>query len=1554
MKKYLVIIGTVVLLAIASSLFLLKKTNNTDFSFKSSGIALATQKKSSSQNHNQQKNLPDSKINVEDNKTTQLKKEIAKKNPLYTKNEIKNISADTHVKPGAFADPAVRAAFVAAYKKRDDKIKKIVQNYSEKHNIPIRGEDEEGPYVLHGLDSNGRPIKCRPLNDEAAIISRVAAVRGDEINGAGAKYGLTGNGLRAYIFEDGSPDINHEAFYKIPGNSGSGSRIFHQSQTYFDPHAAHVSGTVSAGFNSNNGNATGMAPESELANRYIHDYSYAVANGATSSVPASGGIVANNSYSDISSQGSYYGSTSRNYDSTMYGLRYFLLFSAAGNGNNSARFDMLYNVSKNGMNVAACDEAITDRQLDMSKIKRRYSSGMGPCDDGRIKPDITANGTGLTSVGSGTTGYRGMSGTSMSSPSAAGSAIIIQEMHANLNSGNIMIAALLKGLIIHTATDIKRLDNDTSKKEVGQDGPDFTFGWGLFNALAACDKIYTHHNDPTNLHLTEATLLENSTNKYSFVWDGSSPIRATIAWTDPAGTAKNNEDTTPVLVNDLDIRIYSPSNDVYFPYKFDDSDPNYPDIPATTGDNIVDNVEQIYIKNPGINGVWSIEISHKNSLTDGKQEFGLIVDGQRVSGNEISVSANGNILVNGEPTPLVDNHTDFESVAYNLGADLIHHYKISNIGDTNLIVKNVAVDDMINYSITQPADTNLAPGESTSFSLTYAPTDSGIHDAVVTVFNDDADETNFTFNITGEGVSAAIISDISLRKVLESSSAPINIKLNSRPPGDVTVNLAISGDADLTLPLSTFSFNITNWDTFQTVNVSAAEDSDKTNGMALFTASATNWTDAVVSVFEIDNDSVPIVMLHLDEFSGAPADNSGTLGDNGDGTFYGNISRAVPGVINFGVWHDGSDDYMKIANNSALDFNSENDFFAVSIWFKYSNSTGSNFKQLIGKSKNKYSNCQFLIYLRNNSLYGKIGNATTAALGANLNDDSWHLVTLVNNPIDENLTIYLDDAAIFKTKNHNSHHSSYGAPIHVGALTESGNPSEFYNGYMDEIIIYDRPVSTTEIADRYNSVMLTTNTPPTISNISDTSINEDTPTAPLPFSITDNESESIYLMLEATSSNQLLVSDLTGFSFGGSGSNRTITVTPLENASGITEITVIVKDPFGKSNSNSFMLTVNALSDDPPVVNKPIPDLIVGVNTNFSFQFSDSAFTDPDGDSLVYSAILADGTDLPTWLNFSSASRTFSGIPPAEYILDVKVIASDGSNFVFDIFKITIKYFAVLENFDSDPGWNTEGDWAFGVPTGGGGQYGYPDPLSGYSGSNVYGYNLSGDYGWITNKTLYLTTPPIDCSEVSNATLSFQRWLGVNRWALAKTNIQISDDGVNWVDVWANGNRPITDDEWTNVLYDVSAVADKKNTVYIRWGMGTTYNFSFYCGWNIDDIKLYGDSKSLSANIISPDQKTNAVVDIPFSFMANQVEGYFAVTNLQWNFGDGSINTNGGLQLTNIVHSYTIEGIYTTVFSVADSGGFGAEDSVEIEVIPEPGLLWIIGLIPLLSRMSRS
>jgi hypothetical protein len=79
---------------------------------------------------------------------------------------------------------------------------------------------------------------------------------------------------------------------------------------------------------------------------------------------------------------------------------------------------------------------------------------------------------------------------------------------------------------------------------------------------------------------------------------------------------------------------------------------------------------------------------------------------------------------------------------------------------------------------------------------------------------------------------------------------------------------------------------------------------------------------------------------------------------------------------------------------------------------------------------------------------------------------------------------------------------------------------------------------------------------------------------------------------------------------------------------------------------------------------------------------------------------------------------------------------------------------------DTNPGWNTEGQWAFGIPTGGGSSC--HDPTSGHTGSNVYGYNLNGDYP-DSMPQYCLTSTAIDCSNYENITLTFWRWLGIAR-----------------------------------------------------------------------------------------------------------------------------------------------------------------------------------------------
>ena len=70
--------------------------------------------------------------------------------------------------------------------------------------------------------------------------------------------------------------------------------------------------------------------------------------------------------------------------------------------------------------------------------------------------------------------------------------------------------------------------------------------------------------------------------------------------------------------------------------------------------------------------------------------------------------------------------------------------------------------------------------------------------------------------------------------------------------------------------------------------------------------------------------------------------------------------------------------------------------------------------------------------------------------------------------------------------------------------------------------------------------------------------------------------------------------------------------------------------------------------------------------------------------------------------------------------------------------------------------------------------------------------------------------------------------------------IDVSNNDTNWVSLWDNGGSEIADNAWTEQVFDLSAVADGESTVYLRWTMGSTDSSWQYCGWNIDDITLWG------------------------------------------------------------------------------------------------------------------
>ncbi|MEL6133425.1 MAG: fibronectin type III domain-containing protein, partial [Bacteroidota bacterium] len=199
--------------------------------------------------------------------------------------------------------------------------------------------------------------------------------------------------------------------------------------------------------------------------------------------------------------------------------------------------------------------------------------------------------------------YGNYNGTSMACPNVSGSALLLQQHYNNVN-GSFMRGATLKGLILHTAED------------GGSNGPDAVYGWGLMNAKAAAEAI----SDEGSSSLIQELTLSQGQSYQITVSAAGGPLFASICWTDPAGTANTGTAnlSTPVLVNDLDIRI-TQGGSTYMPWALTSITTN------AKQDNTVDPYERVDITSAS--GTYTITVTHKGSLTSGSQSFSLIVTG---------------------------------------------------------------------------------------------------------------------------------------------------------------------------------------------------------------------------------------------------------------------------------------------------------------------------------------------------------------------------------------------------------------------------------------------------------------------------------------------------------------------------------------------------------------------------------------------------------------------------------------------------------------------------------------------------------------------------------------------------------------------------------------------------------------------------------------------------------------------------------------------------------------------------------------------------------------
>jgi subtilisin-like proprotein convertase family protein len=501
------------------------------------------------------------------------------------------------------------------YREKARKEKQKAIETARTKNWPIYTISEDGNISeLMKLSPEGLPIYYSTQNVNAARATRASHLN----TGGSLGLNLNGQGMTARVWDGGSVRASHNAF------AGRVTVVDDPAGTTV-AHATHVCGTMVAA--ASPAAVKGMAYQANARTfDWTEDESEVIAE------VQGGMLISNHSYGvPVTNNGTtlpswYIGSYSSDaaaWDEIAYDAPYYLAVMSAGNeGQNednpepiSFGFDKLTGnkTSKNTLIVASCDDVTTstDGTVNIANINISGFSSEGPTDDMRIKPDITGNGSNLTSTSNtSNTATTAMSGTSMASPNVAGTLVLLQQHYKNVTN-SFMRAATLKGLACHTADD------------GGETGPDPVFGWGLLNAKRAVETI---NNNGLTSWVSEENLNNNQVYTMTVNSPGGIPLMASITWTDLPGEANNGNlganDTTPALVNDLDIRI-TRNGTTYYPWKLD-ADPNSPAI--RTEDNAVDNVEQVKIDAPAA-GQYTITVTHKRALLTGSQKYSLVITG---------------------------------------------------------------------------------------------------------------------------------------------------------------------------------------------------------------------------------------------------------------------------------------------------------------------------------------------------------------------------------------------------------------------------------------------------------------------------------------------------------------------------------------------------------------------------------------------------------------------------------------------------------------------------------------------------------------------------------------------------------------------------------------------------------------------------------------------------------------------------------------------------------------------------------------------------------------
>ncbi len=301
----------------------------------------------------------------------------------------------------------------------------------------------------------------------------------------------------------------------------------------------------------------------------------------------------------------------------------------------------------------------------------------------------------------------------------------------------------------------------------------------------------------------------------------------------------------------------------------------------------------------------------------------------------------------------------------------------------------------------------------------------------------------------------------------------------------------------------------------------------------------------------------------------------------------------------------------------------------------------------------------------------------------------------------------------------------------------------------------------------------------------------------------------------------------------------------------------------GSANSYQVVEAFEVPSSDPVTVSSapagPISIPVGEVTFTFNEAIDQASFTVADD---VVSFTGPSAADLKpfitgaTWDDPQTLRITFTPrTMPGSYVMTIGpaiLSADDGramdqdndeepGEVLDDCYSATFEGVSVLYSADmsDDPGWSLDGgeapeQWQYGQPAGNEG-----DPSSGHTGDNVIGYNLEGNYPDEMETPQYATSTAFSTLGQTDITVGFWQWLGVEAAQYDQAGIEIWDGEV-WTVVWEHTGDNVSAGSWSYVQYILPAAASDRPEVRIRWAMGPSDKYVNYCGWNIDDVMVWG------------------------------------------------------------------------------------------------------------------